>query len=353
MGRNNPGRWAGGYRLQGGPGGRERGDGRDSDVRHISIHGTHYEMGLRWGSLEEPSPTETGEQYAIEPEQGITWLCRFTPDLLDEFRGILDAPERREKQVGEILATSGQPDVGCSAFWVSPDHTNDGLPLVGRNWDYRPAAARNARIVSTRPVRGYAHLAFTNHPVGRYGGINEAGLAVATAVVPARKEEKGLPFTLAVRRMLEVCGDAAAGADFLGRVPIRSAVNFLLADATGAARVIEVEPGRIHPTEPVDFAAIGNHFPSIPPADARPRLPGSRRRVAALANWFREHSGNLDDTAAEHILSNRRDAICARGNPGIAHATVTLWSWIARPGKRALRAAAGSPHNTPYRPYNL
>ncbi len=239
--------------------------------------------------------------------------------------------------------------VGCSAFAVSGRHTVDGIPLFGRNWDFRPGAGQNARICRTVPARGLAHLGFTNHPIGRYGGVNEAGLTIATAIVPARRRGSGLRFPLITRRILERCSTADEAAEFLRAVPHASAVNYLIMDGREAICLIEAEPGRVHTAESREFAAMSNHFASEPEEEARPRLPKSRRRVGTLYHWFRRRAGRLDPAAARGILSDQTDGICARGNPEVEHATVTLWSWVARPGTQTVWTAEGSPHRTPYR----
>ena len=324
-------------------------------MKRMQIHGSHDQMGRSLGQelktqLTSPPPdqaaTDTGKRL-------IDSLSLYAPELLAELRGIATALNLDWMETAEILAPVLDQGVGCSAFWVSPAHTMDGLPLLGRNWDFRPGAAENAQLIITHPARGYSHLGFTNHPIGRYGGINEAGLTLATAVVPARRKMRGLAFTLATRRILETCAAIEDARDFLETVPHSSSANFLLSDAEGQAVLVEIEPGRVMAKRARNFAAITNHFASIPEHLARPRLPRSRKRRSALNLWFTNNTGVVDAARAREILADREQGVCARGNPGIPHATVTLWSWIARPGSRTVEAAMGSPHCTPYEVYTL
>ncbi len=322
--------------------------------RLMYLSGSHYRMGLSTGrkirelcAPQSICPPDRRRQ-SMSPERFIHMLDHYAPELSSEFVGLAEGLDYSRNEAAEHLAVEASRGVGCSAFWASEDHTIGQFPLFGRNWDYRPHAAENARVVQTHPVRGYSHLGFTNHPIGRYGGINETGLTVATAVVPARENGDGLSFTLAVRRILETCSSAEDACDFLENIPHRSAVNFLLADPHGHAEKLEIEPGRLLKQPAGDFAAITNHFQSIPEHQARPKLLKSRQRLKNLHRWFRANSGQLDIGQTREILADREDGICARGNPNVDFATVTLWSWIARPGQRTLEVAMGSPHNTAF-----
>ncbi len=274
-------------------------------------------------------------------------LRKYAPELAEELSCLIGRCRGNAHLVRRRVLV-GRDDVGCAAFAGSGTHTADGYPLFGRNWDYRPEAARGTRVCRPLPARGLAHLGFTNHPIGRYGGINESGLTVATAIVPARPRGDGLRFTLITRRILDCFHGVGEACRFLQSVPHASAVNYLLMDRGGRIARVEAEPGRVQVDTPRGFAAVSNHFSSEPPESARPRLPKSRARVQRLHQWFRAEAGQIASASARHILSDRRGGICAPGDPSVQHATVTLWSWIARPGCRAVQAAEGSPHRTPF-----
>ncbi len=320
------------------------------------LKGSHYRMGMTAAQRLKRHAGDRSIRGVCSQREGgqlANLLALYAPELLCELRGVARSWGCSAAAAAEVLSAPAITQVGCSAFWVCGRHTADGTPLFGRNWDYRPHAAEDARLVTTRPLRGFCHLSFTNHPIGRYGGTNETGLMVATAVVPARKKGDGLGFTLATRRMLETCASVNQACEFLQSIPHRSAVNFLIADSEGEAARLEIEPGRLKEERINDFAAIANHFASVPQQLASPRLLKSRKRMANLRGWFGANSGRLDDRLAQQVLSDPEEGVCARGNPNVDFATVTLWSWIGRPGARRLKVAMGSPHCTPYETHVL
>ncbi len=187
------------------------------------------------------------------------------------------APESLLTQTGSpaLAARTGQPGWGCALFVALADPSSR---VFGRNfdWDFSPAL-----LLFNHPEDGYESVAMvdieylgypdessrrlTDQPLHElvglldapripFDGMNEAGLVIAMAAVPATQVPSDpSKDTVDSLGIIRVALDTAAtvpeavavfgslNVDFAGQTPL----HYLLADATGDAAVLEYQEGEI------------------------------------------------------------------------------------------------------------
>lgn len=183
--------------------------------------------------------------------------------------------------------------LGCSSLVVPAARSATGGPLFARTVDFFDLGyLHEYSLVTARPRRpramAYVTLGFPG-VLGCFSGMNEAGLALASHEVfgvpgPRRYNPRGVPFTLAYRRVLEECTRTAEVAGLLRRIERTTSTLLVLCDPAGG-RALEVTPDHVieRPTDG-DAITCTNHYRS--PELARRRAPRRFRtgeRLATLA----------------------------------------------------------------------
>lgn len=168
------------------------------------------------------------------------------------------------------------PSFGCSAFAV---RTKSSDRIFGRNFDYNQFDAgvegNAAVLMRVRPKEGYSSVGMVPGAFAGFGtdslcdgetdisntalfpflimdGMNEAGLAVSVLWLdefPTSQDESGkydITTTVALRLMLDRAATVEEAAKLLGDYNMwsafpRASFHFLVADKTGAAKVLEYD----------------------------------------------------------------------------------------------------------------
>lgn len=365
------------------------------DYRTFDLACSHAELGYELGAhdpLFEMQPW-----WAPPPAPAFARSCaavvrELHPGLLDETAGYAEAQRAPADELwrlccrvnlkARVRVSAGgvvEAGEGCSTFaWRAGRRM-----IVGRNYDYWPMQARRQRIRFTPTTGGLASVgARGSVPCGRYDGMNALGVFASLHVVmtdtpDANEIRPGVPFHLAARLALELCGSAREAADLLSRVPHLSSLNYLVADAAEAF-VVEADPrgARVHVMEG-DVLAATNHFrhPDLQPLMGRRTTANSACRLAFMLGrgadgpshprgpslsrpmdsnqrpWLRQVraadglSGDVDAMLAhaQTVMADRSAPLCGLSGP-----LTTLWSCVAELSTRRIRYAAGAPAHTPF-----
>lgn len=279
-------------------------------------------------------------------------VAEHAPELLDELQGIADIGDWNTELIQAMPLALGY-EAGCSVVAVSGEHTVDGNPLFGRNYDFFRSFGDFSELYRTYPTDHLASIGCSDHWVGRHDGINEAGLAVGHTFVPHYGHQPGIMFALATRVVLDTCRTVADAVACLEDIPHARNTNFLVADAAGDIAIIEASPKEVTITRPTNgFGAITNHFQSdamtafeAPDEEER---SDSETRLQNLTDWFETHSGQFDITDIQRILSDPEIGVCACGDESGDDPITTLWSWTASLGESVGHLTKGTPDETPY-----
>ena len=183
--------------------------------------GSYYEMGLSHGhtlaseGFELPSVSPDKIQFATECAMIVQHVA---PELMDELRGIAEATKLDQQALKAFVLTLGEGP-GCSVVAIAGQHTVDGKPLFGRNFDFADWDGPYQQLYRTYPTGKLSSLGGTDVIVGREDGINEAGLVMAQTHVAGHSAKPGVLFSLVGRMLLDQCRTVEEAVALLERTP--------------------------------------------------------------------------------------------------------------------------------------
>jgi predicted choloylglycine hydrolase len=157
-------------------------------------------MGLQHGRLLRevgfglPPPEKRVLHFARRCEQIIG---QYMPELLDEMRGVADGAEIDYDTIMTLTTTAPfalDEIPGCGIVVVMPERTADGRMIIGRNFDmFEDVSKEGATTYLTYPEGYYASVGNCDIWVGRWDGLNEAGLFTATTALFLPNPRPSLP----------------------------------------------------------------------------------------------------------------------------------------------------------------
>jgi len=144
--------------------------------------------------------------------------------------------------IGHTLQSMGL--VGCTSFALWGEQTQDGLMMVGRNFDFYlgDEFAEDKIVAFVNPDKGYKHMFVTwGGMIGVVSGMNEMGLSVtlnaSNTQIPWKSET---PVSIIAREMLQYAKNLEEAIEIAGRRRSFVSEQFLVASALdGYAVVIE------------------------------------------------------------------------------------------------------------------
>lgn len=325
------------------------------DYRTFSLAGTHYEMGYILG---QASPQfSVPSWWPLPPDASFANACAdeialIHAPLLEEIHGYADGQQQPYEDFLRVLTRrrlrGRLPRVpetgGCTSFaW----RAEDGRIMVGRNYDFHPMQRIRQRIHAV-PNEGIPSVGVRGSvPVGRYDGVNRAGLFICLHVVLAdapKANRPGIPFHLIPRLILETCESVGEALDKLLLMHHLHSFNYLIADAEQFVAV-EAHADRVKIVYPErDVLAVGNFYqhPQMAPLQGRRKQTVSRQRVQFLEDYSTQPHGNAWQ-ATLNAMQDRTVPVC-----GTRGQHTTLWSCVVDLTEQKLAYAKGSPLDTPY-----
>jgi predicted choloylglycine hydrolase len=164
----------------------------------------------------------------------------FVPGLAEETQGFLDTLGDSQKNA-VIYGYPHSFQSNCSHMVALPSITKDGRILVGRSYEWNHN--EEDLILCTTKVNGKAeHLGFTVLLFGRYEGLNSCGVCVTSSgagAYSAQNTAHGIPFSLAIRSVLENCRTAEEATNHLIDIPNNSTNNYIICDKKSKAFLVE------------------------------------------------------------------------------------------------------------------
>lgn len=280
-------------------------------------------------------------------ELGRQLLPQFPPDDVTELRAFADGThgDRDLGIVANTLADTYRGVIGCSSLLVEPSRSATGGPLFGRNLDFFALGILDKyTLVTVYRPQGKHAFAAVGFPgvVGCLSGMNDAGLALAVHEVYLSHDgatsfnPKGVPYTLAFRRVLEECGTIAEAEKLLREMPRTTLLNLAVCDARQAV-VFELTPKTVAVRQPENgLCACTNHF---------------RTRELSVLPLCRRYSGLIKAQAIDKLtvadVTKKLDEV----NQG----RLTVQSMVFETAVRKLHLAIGPAPSSaqPYREIDL
>ena len=288
---------------------------------------------------------------------GRCWevIRRWHRPLAEFIRGCAEGARRDPVELVVLLAAEEIfHDKHCTAFAATGAATRDGRAVIGQNWDGAPRMVAWPRLLRLATDALPATVTYTLPGMWACAGVNEHGLALvwtSSGCRPSVPSRVGVPTYLLTAGAL-ACRDVAEAVRLLGRAPNAGCFNFFLADAAGAAAVVEGMPGCVRAMPCEGLTTRANHYrhPDLirrsRQAAPRPTLAFNsaargRRAEAAIAR----RRGRIDRAAIEALLRDRVDrpgfTICQDSIAGFAW--TTLDSFYCLPARREFWIARGDP----------
>jgi len=277
-------------------------------------------------------------------------ISAFFPSYLEEVEGFAEVMKIDADLAVVIYGMNfGSLLPGCSMFAVSRERSADGRIIVGRNYDWSPVLS-DLSVASIAPNGGFASVGLTELNLGRLEGINEKGVYICMAGSPAwKKNDHGFFFALQVRAVLDRASNVDEAIGILRQIPSSDGRNYLVADSSGNAAVIEAAPGRdISITRlsdsPDGILIATNHFQSAELKGCNSSvMPNSYERLRIIRKRL-DGKGKIQEEDAVALLRKDGPEGVFWKNYGMLFGTIH--SSTCRPESGKLRVMAGGTEKT-------
>lgn len=328
------------------------------------MKGSHYEIGLEVGKLLRKAghtpPVLPPERMdlALECEKLVQ---KYTPSLWEELEGVVKGGKFEDTSLLQFeLSLLPYPRPGCTIFAIAPEYTSSGKTLFARNYDWDVRFQQCLRFIKTFPNDALSSLSCTDLIVGRYGGINEAGLAIGLTAISGYPHDKpGVALHLATRWVLDNCSTTKEAVAFMKGIPHFRGNNYLIADKHGNIALVEGSPERVKVTPANNgLAFAANRFQSPEMLELEEEKWANQttaQRQKIIKDWYYGREGGIDEIAAQELLSGLLSegvGVCARSSVG-AEVWGTIWSWTALLGGEIMKIADGLPSQNEFKSYSF
>lgn len=179
-------------------------------------------------------------------------LAARHPAMLERLRGISsgssvglptlllsNALESSLSSLGDCTVSLG----GCSAVAVRGERSENGQPVIAKNFDYLPLVQPFYILRRNRPTTGLASLEFTMAPfAGAIDGVNEAGLCITYnyAFTMDEPPTPSPPLSVLIGEALNQCANVAEAIDWITSRARWGSGMLMLADADGDVASLEI-----------------------------------------------------------------------------------------------------------------
>jgi len=325
--------------------------------------GEPFELGRAHGeALGEAVRRQAADTLAAAVAQGMTretaldWsleqlrkIERLGPHWIDELRGLAAGAGI---SLGEAVALQVRPGTGkmiggCTSIGATGPATADGLPLGAQNRDFFFGFRRRTVIMRLRPV-GRTPILMHGVP-GELGGtgMNGEGLALFANSLWAQGSRNWMGIPVFRRALLETA-DAAAAVELARAMDGPAVGSFLLVDAGGRIRNLEIMPERLS-VAARDSGVYVHTNHCLDAEQQRLELlplqsPGSPGRCAAMQASLEAEAGRIDVAAMKRMLAQHTpslEQICRHATKSGEYETAA--TSIAETATRRMHVSYGPP----------
>lgn len=320
----------------------------------IKFKGSYYDIGLNNGKLLVPEKKNgflpKFSQENLEKSKAFEKELRvLTPDLLEEVRGVADGCGVDYQTILAFEFTPYRLKPQCLVFGITGEHTKSGDPLLVRNHEWLEEDSTSLRVMTIKPNKKLASYGFTFgwSLSSRYGGINEAGLAISGATASFEYTSSGIMCNAAIRWILDNFKTTEEAAEFIKDMPKVWGMNYLIIDRNETIAKLETHKEKTIVTYPKDFAFVSLTYEApemrkLHPNESPNVLKLFDTRKKFLDNWFAENKGSITEESIYEILKDCENKLhyhdkAPNGTYG------TCWSWIVSPKSNKAMISQGPP----------
>ena len=326
--------------------------------RQLVLEGSAYEAGRKLGEfLKEDknlisfmtSPFMGGEKLGKNALENVKRLYdEFCPGTNEEIQGFADALGKEYSDVVYYFAYLQMNKGNCSQLVVTPDISVDGHCYLGRNYDY--GWEDTPIFIETRIDGAYKQFGFACQLFGRFDGMNEHGLCVATsagAINPPYTEE-GFVFPVVVRAILNQCKTVEEALVLFEKMPFADYRNFCMIDQQGNVALIEAAASQHSVVKEGTYLIATNHYESeLLKMKGFYKPNHSVTRYNTLQSFAKNKSGQIGVNDIKDVLGNiMPEGVCCNCyEDGMG----TIWSVVFDASDRKAYVCFGSPNESDYR----
>ncbi|HUU78882.1 MAG TPA: C45 family peptidase [candidate division Zixibacteria bacterium] len=325
-------------------------------MKVINVTGSYYEIGLSTGKylIEEKKkgfpPKFSSEKIEKAKEYGKV-VSDYFPEILDEFKGM---SESSGVDYDTLIAFELSPyriQPNCLVYAISGKHTTSGFPTLVRNHEWIEEDAKNLRIFNTQPKGKLTSLGFTFHwPLAsRYGGLNEAGLAISSASANFVNTGPGIMLNAVTRYILDNCKSIEEAVEFIETMPKVWGESYLMIDKNNT--IVRVESHREktnvkYSETGFDMVTFTYGSPEMQQYNSKDRSQGSsiystfEARKKFLDKWFLDNKGKIDKNTIINTLNDCNNQLHYHDKSDFG-SEGTCWNWIAMLGSKTIDVCPG------------
>ncbi len=307
--------------------------------------------------------------------RNLGFLEKFSPDLVEEMRGIAKGAEAPFEDVLLLncfleledirapgLGGKALPDAlwGCTTFNVTARASADQRAYIGQTYDMEEYYQRFLRVLRIQPATGPRQLVITFAGILGLNGLNGAGVGAVINKVAATDARPGVIYPFVMRKALasERIGDALGAVIFSPRATgityqlAGSGVAFCAETSASAYELLDVRGAIAHTNhyvgqtmrrfETPGWLSHGGSMVRAQVANARLERDMGRITPESLMELTRDHT-------------NHPRCICAHGFPGEGAETAfqTVFAVVMDPEAGHFDACPGNPCRNAYARFSL
>ncbi len=337
------------------------------------VSGSYYEIGLQIGEKLKQVRIEI-EKYTNEPYPPMfsseklklamkfeEEVQKYAPELLEEMKGIADGSGLGYNTLVAYDFTPYRLQPSCLVMAISAEHTQNRLPVLASNHEWIEEDSKFLTLCYTKPKNKLESFGFTfaGITVSRYGGINEAGLALSTVTASFENSGPGVMFNVATRWILDNCKTTDEAVAFLRKIPKTWGIVYLIIDKNNNIAKVESHRKKTKITnveEGFELVTLRFDSPEMEPYnqideyDATLYYP----RAKYLKNWFEQHKGKITESLMIDALKDHEHSMCYHDPNAFSFGTKGIcWSYILTIGKDDALVCTGPPCKNEFRKYAI
>jgi predicted choloylglycine hydrolase len=325
-------------------------------MNKLTLEGSYYDMGTHLGKMLRgklvlPKASSEKLAWAANCEKVME---EYTPELLEELRGIAEVANFKQEDLNAILLYDCSyiknyylsPMQRCTVFTIPGKNVEGGEPVLARNYDWLTEVQEYFAVHWIKPTKKFRSILFTDHYVGGFGGVNEAGFACGCTVAAFYNGsiKPRMMLNMTIRWLLDNFTKVEDAVNFLEEIPLSEGNIYLLVDKTGASARVEASPDKIVTTTACDeFMIATNHFQTeemklLEAEITEENAHTTITRLQGITDWYNNHEKPISIESIKSILKDHEYGVCDHnGEAG------TLWSWIAQLGTNKVEICEGKP----------